>query len=161
CEHHGQHGMLDGVANIANMEDMSVIHEADMPEALALSNDFADLIDKISLAEKSGDDEGALAMCLEALALAPQHISMRCHAAYLLTEQGRAVEAEKIVREGLAMQPESVSFSRSLAEVLGAQSRYAEAIAVARDLIWPLRNDEEFRVAYAAWLMHWGNDPTS
>jgi len=129
-----------------------------MPEVPEARNDFAALMDQISAAENGGDFAGALALCMEALVLQPEHINLRCHAGYLLAEEGRFAEAEKLLREGLERQPESVSLSRNLAETLGAQGRFGEAIALARDLIWPLRNDGAFRTAYAAWLARAGED---
>ena len=120
-------------------------------------------MDQIGAAENAGNVEAAAALCLEAVARAPERINLRCHAAWLLGEQGLYAKAEKLVRAGLLLQPESVSLGRSLAETQGAQGRHDEAIEIARELIWPLRKDTAFRVAYAEWLVRAGerNDPAN
>jgi predicted TPR repeat methyltransferase len=127
-----------------------------MPDALAARNDFADLCDRIDVAEEGGDAAGALALCLKTLPQEPENIWLRCRTANVLAALGRVPEAEKVLREGLAQQPESVSLARHLAECLALQQRYSEAIELARDLIWPLRHATAFRVAYASWLVHVG-----
>ncbi|MGE3624631.1 MAG: methyltransferase domain-containing protein [Bdellovibrionales bacterium] len=131
---------------------MTIVHEADMPEAGNARNDFTRLMDRIALAEQRGDTDKAISLSLTALGRAPEHINLRCHLGFLFAEEGRLSEAEQVLRDGLACQPESVSLCRNLSEVLGAQERFAEAIDLARDLIWPLRTDNAFRTAYASWL---------
>jgi len=135
---------------------MAGVYTADRLESDEADEDFAALMDQIRTAENNGDVEVALYYCLEAVAAAPEHINLRCHAAWLLGESGQHAEAEKLIREGLARQPESVSLGRSLAETLSAQGRYLEAIEAARHLIWPLRKDTAFRVAFAEWLVRAG-----
>ena len=130
-----------------------------MPQALKACNEFANLLDKVNVAENTGDLKTALKLCIEALSHAPEHIKLRCHAGVLLAEQGRLEEAEKLLLDGLARQPESVSFARNLAELLASQGRYSEALKLGRDLIWPLRKDTEFRMGYSSWLMKMSEKP--
>ena len=127
-----------------------------MPEASGARNDYADLLAQAEEAEDSGDFKGALENWRAALALTPESIKLRCYIGRLLMGEGRHAEAEALIREGLELRPESISLSRDLAEVLAGQGAYPAAIDQARELVWPLRKDDAFREAYAAWLARAG-----
>lgn len=127
-----------------------------MPDLSRARKDIGALIGDITAAEQAGDREAALAYCLAALALAPEHIKLCCHAAFLLMEDGQLPGAEQLLREAMARRPESVSLGLGLSHVLAAQGRYADAITIACDLILPLSKDAAFRTSYASWLARMG-----
>jgi len=127
-----------------------------MPEASGARNGYAALFAQAQEAEDSGDFKGALESWCAALELDPESIKLRCYIGRLFMGEGRHAEAESLIRKGLELRPESISLSRDLAEALAGQGEYAAAIDLARELVWPLRKDNAFREAYAAWLARAG-----